>query len=239
MAEVITEMVLPGTYIEVRAEGLISVGGIVTGRVGIVGTAGRGPVMTPVSLGSYSQAKEVFGDYDPWAGGGNNELTLVRALEQLFNNGATDVLAVRVKGSTPLGSSVSLPDTNDANQITVRVKDPGTWADDATAEVRTVILKERRAFTVSDQPPFNSTRTTLELPGGGLRRRGGASGALTALDVTVRNRTTGATYGLDASPNAADEFSATAGASVLTFGAAQTAGQVLEVSYFRQATEVV
>ena len=39
MAEVITEMVLPGTYIEVRAEGLISVGGIVTGRVGIVGTA--------------------------------------------------------------------------------------------------------------------------------------------------------------------------------------------------------
>lgn len=239
MAEVITEMVLPGTYIEVRAEGLISVGGIVTGRVGIVGTAGRGPVMTPVSLGSYSQAKEVFGDYDPWAGGGNNELTLVRALEQLFNNGATDVLAVRVKGSTPLGSSVSLPDTNTTHQITVRVKDPGTWADDATAEVRTVILKERRAFTVSDQPPFNSARTTLELPGGGLRRRGGASGALTALDVTVRNRTTGATYGLDATPNAADEFSATAGASVLTFGAAQTAGQVLEVSYFRQATEVV
>ena len=41
MSESIAEMVIPGTYIEVRAEGLIGVGGIVTGNLGIVGTASR------------------------------------------------------------------------------------------------------------------------------------------------------------------------------------------------------
>ena len=42
MSEVITETILPGTYIEVRAEGLLTIGAIATGNVGIVGTAERG-----------------------------------------------------------------------------------------------------------------------------------------------------------------------------------------------------
>ena len=44
MSEAIAEMVLPGTYIEVRSEGLIAVGSIATGNIGIVGTAARGPL---------------------------------------------------------------------------------------------------------------------------------------------------------------------------------------------------
>ena len=48
MSESIAEMVIPGTYIEVRAEGLISVGSIATGNIGVVGTASRGPVDTVV-----------------------------------------------------------------------------------------------------------------------------------------------------------------------------------------------
>jgi hypothetical protein len=238
MAEVITEMVLPGTYIEVRAEGLISVGAIATGRVGIVGTASRGPVMTPVSLGSYSQAREVFGAYDRWQGGAGNELTLTRALEQLFNNGATDVLAVRVRGAAPAGSLAKLPDVDDNDQIDVRAVDPGTWANGATAEVRSVIIRERQVVTVSGTEPFNAQRETLQLPHTNLQRRGGASGALTAADVSVRNRNTGALYGLDASPAAA-EFNVNATSGLITFGEAQTVGNILEVTYYRQGTEVV
>ena len=49
-------MVVPGTYIEVRAEGLIGVGGIVTGNIGIVGTAARGPVGRVVTVGCYAEA---------------------------------------------------------------------------------------------------------------------------------------------------------------------------------------
>ena len=37
MGETIGELIIPGTYIEVRAEGLIGVGGISTGNVGAVG----------------------------------------------------------------------------------------------------------------------------------------------------------------------------------------------------------
>ena len=44
MAETITEMIIPGTYIEVRSEGLIGVAGVATGNVGVVGTAAKGPV---------------------------------------------------------------------------------------------------------------------------------------------------------------------------------------------------
>ncbi len=61
MSETIGEMILPGTYIEVRAEGLIGVGGIATGNVGVVGTANRGPLRTVEVLGSYSEALDTFG----------------------------------------------------------------------------------------------------------------------------------------------------------------------------------
>ena len=64
MSESIAEMVIPGTYIEVRAEGLISVGSIATGNIGVVGTASRGPVDTVVPLGSYADALDTFGAYD-------------------------------------------------------------------------------------------------------------------------------------------------------------------------------
>ena len=66
MTESIGEMIIPGTYIEVRAEGLIGVGGISTGNIGVVGTANRGPVGEAVILGSYAEALSTFGNYDPW-----------------------------------------------------------------------------------------------------------------------------------------------------------------------------
>ncbi len=91
-----SEMILPGTYIEVRPEGLIIPGRVSVNNVGVVGTAGRGPVDTPVILSSYTEARERFGDYDAWVDGASNELTLVRALEQLFSHGATTVVAVRI-----------------------------------------------------------------------------------------------------------------------------------------------
>src|SRR5438034_5555378 len=61
MSESIAEMIIPGTYIEVRAEGLISVGSIATGNIGVVGTASRGPAGEIVPLGSYSDAIDTFG----------------------------------------------------------------------------------------------------------------------------------------------------------------------------------
>ena len=90
MSEAISEMILPGTYIEVRSEGLIGVGGISTGNVGVVGTANRGPLNTAVILGSYGEALDVFGSYDRFPGtDAAPALTLTRTLEQVFKGGGS------------------------------------------------------------------------------------------------------------------------------------------------------
>ena len=102
------EMVLPGVYIEVRPEGLIVPGRVTVGNMGVVGTAGKGPIGTPVLLSSYGDARENFGDYDPWIDGASDELTLVRALEIAYNHGATAVYAVRVAASSAAEASYAL-----------------------------------------------------------------------------------------------------------------------------------
>src|SRR5258708_33051457 len=103
MSETITEMILPGTYIEVRSEGLIGVGGIATGNVGVVGTASRGPLGPVVVLGSYSEALDTFGPYDRWPEGRNpppdaqaQVLSLTRVLEQVFSRGPSAASAGRM-----------------------------------------------------------------------------------------------------------------------------------------------
>jgi len=134
MSETIAEMILPGTYIEVRAEGLIGVGGIATGNVGVVGTANRGPLNTVVVLGGYGEALDVFGAYDRWPdvkADQPNALTLTRTLEQVFRGGASTVYAVRVAnlGSTTMASmSWHLDSATDVQLLTLTATSPGTWA---------------------------------------------------------------------------------------------------------------
>jgi Phage tail sheath C-terminal domain/Phage tail sheath protein subtilisin-like domain len=91
MAEefVLSGLVIPGTYIRVRAEALISVGGISSGNIGIVGTASQGTGVTH-TLSDYESAKSVFGEYDAHATGAFN---LMRGMELLYQNGARTVYA--------------------------------------------------------------------------------------------------------------------------------------------------
>lgn len=140
------EEILPGTYISVRDEGLITAGRIATGIVGIVGTAARGPVNQVVQLASYTEARAAFGEPDAWQGGAAGELTLMRALELLFNNGASTVYAVRAgaaapsplpRGATdpsPRASSLVLK-SGGKNLMTISARTPGTWGDAITVQV--------------------------------------------------------------------------------------------------------
>jgi hypothetical protein len=102
----LSELVIPGTYIDVRAEGLIGVGGLSTGNIGIVGTARNldengDPVVdedgNPVDitgktfiLSDYATAQETLGRYDAFS---QKTLNLTRALELLYRNGARTVFA--------------------------------------------------------------------------------------------------------------------------------------------------
>jgi len=92
MAEVITEMILPGTYIEVRPEALIRAGAVSVGNVGIVGTAEKGTDYAVEIVSSFSEAKEKFGEVSP-------DFTLVRGLQLVFNNGGRNVYAVKIENS--------------------------------------------------------------------------------------------------------------------------------------------
>jgi hypothetical protein len=136
------EEILPGTYISVRDEGLITAGRIATGIVGIVGTAARGPVEEVVQLGTFTEARAVFGEPDPWQGGKAGELTLMRALELLFNNGASSVYAVRAAAARPSSGTDLSPKTSklvlkagSTNVMTLTARTPGTWGDEIGVKV--------------------------------------------------------------------------------------------------------
>ena len=158
MSESIAEMVIPGTYIEVRAEGLISVGSIATGNIGVVGTASRGPVDTIVPLGSYADALDAFGAYDPFESPlvGGSALTLTRTIEQLYTGGAGSVYAVRVANGDPTFAGAAVHSTGAADGLTLTAIDAGTFGN--TIE-----------YTVVNQGTDVDPAWTLVLQGGSVK----------------------------------------------------------------------
>lgn len=126
------EMIIPGTYIDVRAEGLISAGGVATGIVGVVGTAKSGTIGKAFTLSGYSEAREIFGPPDDYElpEDGSNPLTLTRALQLSYANGATNVIAVRVASNTSSAATYALKDGSDNTVATIRASSPGSWGND-------------------------------------------------------------------------------------------------------------
>jgi len=123
------EAILPGTYITVRDEGLISAGQVVSGNIGIVGTAAKGPVDKVQILGSFSEAKEIFGDIDP-----DRQLTLIQALEQIYNNGGKTVYAVRT-ATKATNAAYQIKDSTDKNMVKLEAKTPGTWGNNIKIKI--------------------------------------------------------------------------------------------------------
>jgi hypothetical protein len=131
------EMIIPGTYIDVRAEGLISAGRVATGIVGVVGTSSRGPVGEPVTLASFANARDLFGlpDSTTRPEDGSNPLTLVRALEHIYNNGASTVIAVRVAGVSRANATYAVQNGAGQTVATLAARTPGSWANNINVAV--------------------------------------------------------------------------------------------------------
>jgi hypothetical protein len=131
------EMIIPGTYITVRAEGLISPGRTPVGIVGVIGTAARGPVGEPMTLADFADARQRFGLTDSFNDpeDGAHPLTLVRALEHLYNNGATTVVGIRV--ASPTSSAATYAVLNGSAQaVAVLTADtPGSWGNNIRVTV--------------------------------------------------------------------------------------------------------
>lgn len=124
------EMIIPGTYITVRDEGLISAGRIATGIVGIVGTAVSGPINEPVTLSGFAAARELFGLPDDFQQpeDGTHPVSLVRSLMLAYNNGASSVIAVRVAGSSAASATYTVRAANGDAVAVLTAKTPGSWA---------------------------------------------------------------------------------------------------------------
>lgn len=132
-----SEMIVPGTYIDVRAEGLISAAGVATGVVGVIGTARSGPIGVPVTLSGFSQARDLFGLPDSYAipEDGSQPLTLVRALQLVYANGASTVVAVRVASPRSASASYALKDRSGNTVAVLAAATPGSWGNDIQVAV--------------------------------------------------------------------------------------------------------
>ena len=129
-----SEIILPGTYIKVFDEGLISAGAISSGNIGIVGTANKGPVGEVQIIGSLSEAQEIFGSSGNWVDGKSNELTLMRSLQQIYSNGGKTVYAVRIAKSAKAAELI-LKSTN-KSLLKITAKTPGTWANGIEVSIK-------------------------------------------------------------------------------------------------------
>ena len=193
MAEVITETILPGTYIEVRAEGLLTVGAIATGNVGIIGTAemGTGEIQT---LSSFEEGRARFGEMGEWdAKAADSNLTLVRALRFLFDNGVRTVYAQRVFDETKAkAATYSITDESSAT-LELRAKTPGTWGNRLQIRIEAaeandlvsdeIVARSNGTFTISAQKVLEPPSPPL-LPAG---TGSGTSGAAEVVEPSLGN----------------------------------------------------
>jgi hypothetical protein len=157
-----SQMILPGVYITEHAEGLIAPGQITIGNIGVVGTAAKGAVLTPILLGSFQDAVQEFYTYGPWLDDtgqvNSNALTLVRALEQAFAFGATTVYAVRVSKTdaqlqpAATAASASLK-AGGGLGVTLQANQPGTWGNHLSVKVE--IQKGVEPFIDSEVVPIS------------------------------------------------------------------------------------
>jgi hypothetical protein len=184
-----TETIVPGTYIDVRAEGLISAGRVATGIIGIVGTAAAGPVGEPVTLALPSEGRARFGAADDPRNpeDGVNPLTLVRAVDLAYGNGASTVLAVRVAGPNAAAAQLALRDDDDRTAATLTAASPGTWGNDIRVRVQPA---DQDAFVQREQVPvpFDGVRHTPIVPSPRTRVRvtRGATGRSQGFEVVYR-----------------------------------------------------
>lgn len=213
------EAVLPGVLIEVRPEALIVPGAITVGNLGVVGTAGKGPVGEPQLLGSYTDAVARFGAYDRWVDGASGELTLVRALEQAYRFGATTVWAVRVADGNEAAATVDL-DSASGPCIQIAASSSGTFGNEITVEVSTAdanaLVREEEVagtpLTLAHFPVIQSAVNRIVV-------RPSAGGA---------DQVPGIVYDTAPSPT---QVGVNTADGVLTFGTAPAAGDTVLATY--------
>ncbi|HEY2963432.1 MAG TPA: phage tail sheath subtilisin-like domain-containing protein [Pyrinomonadaceae bacterium] len=231
MAEVITETILPGTYIEVRAEGLLTIGAIPTGNIGIIGTAEMGSSRVE-TLSSYEEGRARFGepgDWDPNNPAGN--LNLVRALKLLFDNGASTVYAQRVfDEASAKAATFAITNDSDAPVLTLRAKTPGTAGNRLQIRIEPAEAQEN----VSNELIIRSNGTLALSAQDVLVPNGNGDGAAQASigNVTVLEHGIVTKYQLKSSAASSQVVQINPANRTLTFSSLPSTGAEIRASYW-------
>lgn len=225
MSEVITETILPGTYIEVRSSGLLTVGAISTGNVGIIGTAEKGDSEF-ISISGYDDGRARFGepgDWDPHDVSGN--LSLVRALKFVFDNGALTVYARRVfDPSSAVAATLQLTNASSTPVLTLRAKTPGTWGNRLQVKIEAA---DGQAIVPNETVTPHSG--TLTLSAAKLLPPPSDGASIGSVSVTQHGLTRKFQLKTSAGPGAVQVDPAS---RTLTFPSAPPAGAEIEASYW-------
>ena len=107
----------PGVYIEEVPSGVHTIVGVATAITAFVGRAQRGPVNVPITI-------QNFADYERGFGGLWQPSTMSYAVQQYFQNGGGEALAIRIERNATL-STASL--SAGADTLDLESADPGAW----------------------------------------------------------------------------------------------------------------
>lgn len=133
---------VPDVYVQITPPQQTYVNGIATNILGIVGVGSWGPVNSPMTLGSYSDASQAFGAM------GNRKYDLSTAVYYACLNGATNIRGVRVTDGTDAAASAVIGTTG----VTLTAKYTGTVGNSLVA-------------ALSAGTAANSWKLVLSLPG--------------------------------------------------------------------------
>lgn len=128
-----SEIVVPGVFVRVQAENLITAGGVSSGNIGIVGTAAAADGVTNALdqthiLNSIADARAIYAVSDAASTGA---LNLMRSIEILFRSGARTVYAYGVEtgaNQTAFENAFAELIKDDVNILVAPELDTGTAA---------------------------------------------------------------------------------------------------------------
>lgn len=232
MAEVITETILPGTYIEVRAEGLLTIGAIPTGNIGIIGTAEMGSSRIE-TLSSYEEGRARFGEPGEWdPNNPGDNLNLVRALKLLFDNGASTVYAQRVfDEASAKTATFSITNESDVPVVTLKAKTPGTAGNRVQIRIEPGEAQENIAneLIVRSNGTLALSAQEVAMPANG---NGDGAAQASVGNVTVRENGILTKYQLKSSTASSQVVQLNPANRTLTFNTLPSTSAEIRASYF-------
>ncbi len=137
--------VLPGVEIKVVKE-IIPPPTYPSGVASLIGTAEKGPILTPTHLASWKEFTDTFGS--------TPDYTLTQEAKSCFQNGVFEVVAIRIVGKGGEFASTTLKDGGKAKTVDLKAKKIGLTGNKIQIKVEKGTLENTVRLLASDGEAF-------------------------------------------------------------------------------------